>query len=565
MLASTAFRTSGRSAKLLKFLVEETLAGRADRLKDYTLGAEALGRGDSFDPRTDPIARVEASRLRSRLELYYGTEGHADPVRITLPKGGYVPSFEQWRPAEAATGPGGIPASLPRERSRKAVFRTVLSLMVLAVVLGLLVALPRIRSGVVLPTFEMRLSIETPSTTDPLSLALSPNGKMIAFVAASDRRPRLWLRPIDSTTELRGLDGTEGATFPFWSPDSRSIAFFAEGLLKRIDIESGLVKPLTRAIVPAGGAWNKDGTIIFPQVPNSPLFRTDENGAGPTVLTRFLPGQNGHRAPQFLPDQRHFIYYAVGTDSAVSGVYVGDLLDGQFSRRVIENADTPAVYVGGHLLFLRQGTLFAQRFDAGSLEVSGEVHPIAESVAWGSGAGIAALSVSDTGLIAYRTGHSGRRQFVRFDRNGNELERLGAPADSGPGYLSLSPSGRLLVTQQTAGGDTDIYMWPIQRGGGPVKLTSDHDTNIVPVWSPHEDRVAFASQDGRWVQPLRGGSNGIAENGDFGHKSGQAADRLGWRHAAFPQFRPRTGLGHLGAEHGNPQSLPCCSNESGRA
>jgi hypothetical protein len=113
MLQSEVFRTAARSSRLLRFLVEETVNGRADRLKDYTLGAEALGRGDNFDPRTDPIARVEASRLRSRLELYYATEGASDPIIITLPKGGYVPRFDHRLPSEPTT------AAAPPARYRR--------------------------------------------------------------------------------------------------------------------------------------------------------------------------------------------------------------------------------------------------------------------------------------------------------------------------------------------------------------------------------------------------------------------------------------------------------------
>jgi hypothetical protein len=275
VLSSGTFHGASRSAKLLRFLVQETLAGRSDRLKDYTLGAEALGRGDDFDPRTDPIARVEASRLRSRLDLYYATEGRSDSIRITLPKGGYVPVFERRSVAESdADISGESPTEAIAKTEGKSRFLRVAGAFVVLAAVVLIVWLVR-------PTPENRqpietpfaVAIETPSTTDPLSLALSPDGRAIVFVATSEGNAKLWLRSMDSTTSVHPLTGTDRASLPFWSPDGRSVGFFADGQLKRIDLESGLIRSLTRAIVPAGGAWNRDGTIIFPLVPDSPLFK----------------------------------------------------------------------------------------------------------------------------------------------------------------------------------------------------------------------------------------------------------------------------------------------------
>src|SRR4051812_26143065 len=162
VLRSQVFRGTGRSSNLLRFLVEQTLNGHAERLKDYTLGSEALGRGDGFDPRTDPIARVEASRLRSRLDLYYATEGTADPVVITLPKGGYVPQFD-YRPAVERD------RAIPPRRER--VIWGALALVGVFAVAAAIVAwrsAPR-RSALA----EVRLEITTPPTTDPVSLAVS--------------------------------------------------------------------------------------------------------------------------------------------------------------------------------------------------------------------------------------------------------------------------------------------------------------------------------------------------------------------------------------------------------
>src|SRR6186713_2813548 len=182
VLQSDVFRGTGRSSKLLRFLVEETVNGRAERLKDYTLGAEVLGRGDAFDPRTDPIARVEASRLRSRLELYYATEGAADSVVIALPKGGYVPRFEYRSPTARPTAPD------IRHRGSW----IALALAALIVVAGAVLWWQSTAAGP--QPGEMRLEMTTPATTDPVSLAISPDGEKLVFVASAGEPARLWLR-----------------------------------------------------------------------------------------------------------------------------------------------------------------------------------------------------------------------------------------------------------------------------------------------------------------------------------------------------------------------------------
>ena len=281
VLSSDVFRTAGRSSKLLRFLVEETVAGNADRLKDYTIGAVALGRGDSFDPRIDPIARVEVSRLRSRLDLYYATEGATDPVVIALPKGGYVPLFQPRSTViQADTGP------VSKRRDRLVVATLTLGTLAVAAIGWQLWRTTRPPP----PLPEMRLEIVTPPTTDPVSLAVSPDGQKIVFVASAGAVPRLWLRRMDSTT-ARGLAGTEHASLPFWSPDSESIGFFADSRVRRIDLRSGLVQVVGRAVVPAGGAWNPDGLILHPMVPDSPLFGVAAVKGDARPVTTLAPGQ----------------------------------------------------------------------------------------------------------------------------------------------------------------------------------------------------------------------------------------------------------------------------------
>jgi len=523
VLSSEVFRTAGRSSKLLRFLVEETVAGRADRLKDYTLGAVALGRGDSFDPRIDPIARVEASRLRSRLDLYYATDGATDPVVILLPKGGYVPLFE---PRSAPIQPQGKPVSKRRERL------VFISLGLMTLLVGAMGWQLWRTTRTQPPLPEMRLEIVTPPTTDPVSLALSPDGQKIVFVASAGGIPRLWLRRLDSTSP-RALAGTEHASLPFWSHDSESIGFFADTRVKRIDLQSGLIQIVDRAIVPAGGAWNRDGLILHPIVPDSSLFGVPAAGGKTRPVTTLAPGQTGHRGPHFLPDGRHFVYQAMGA-ADVRGIYLAEI-DGATPRRLFE-ADAPAVYTTtGHLLYVHEGKLFARGFDPVRLQLGASAHPVAEQVAFNAFS-IAALSASAAGPIAYRTGRSGgMRQFVWFDRAGKEAGRLGHADTFGPAYPSSSPDNRVLAVQRTDAGNTDIWLIDLNRDT-PIRFTTDPEANIAPLWSPNGDRIVFST--------LRDGAFNLYQKAVSGSTSeellvtGQAKQATDWsRDGRFLLFR----------------------------
>ena len=510
VLQSDVFRTASRSSKLLRFLVEETVNGRADRLKDYTLGAEALGRGDNFDPRTDPIARVEASRLRSRLELYYATEGASDPVVITLPKGGYVPRFDYRSPSEETAAPrrGRYPGG------------QWAAALVAAFAAGAVISWWLSRPSPE-PVAEMRLEITTPPTTDPVSLAISPDGTQVVFVASAGGTPRLWLRPFsDASTPLAG---TEHASLPFWSPDSRSIGFFADARVKRIDVASGRIEELAAAVVPGGGTWNEDGVIVYADTIDSPLERISADGSErtPTQVTTLARGQIGHRAPHFLPDGRHFLYYATGS-ADVRGIHVGTV-DGTLSRRLLD-AETPAVYAAGHLLYVHQGTLVAQRFDAEQLTLDGSPGRVAGHVAAGTRAEIAALSASATGPVTYRTGSpGGKRQFVWFDRAGRELTRVGSPHGFGPAYMAIAPDGQRLAVQRTEGGNTDIWLVELARGNAD-RFTTDPEPDIAPVWSPDGTRIVYSSRRDRFNLYERSIASAVAKDLVLSNEAKSATD-----------------------------------------
>jgi Tol biopolymer transport system component len=336
------------------------------------------------------------------------------------------------------------------------------------------------------PAPEMRLDINTPPTNVPGSLAISPDGRTIAFVATAEGQSRLWLRVLDTAT-ARPLPGTEGAQNPFWSPDSRSVAFFADNKLKRLDIDGGSVRILGNVYRGTGGAWNREGVILVASL-GDPISRVADTGGEPaTVPSLFQQGSNF--SPRFLPDGRRFLYYVRGSPDA-RGVYVG-ALDGKVEPRRLFDSDTGAVYVSsGQLLFVRQRTLFAQNFDPLRLQLSGAPFPVAEHSASCACLG---LSVSDTGSIAYRAMPPGvRRQFIWFDRSGKEIGKVGdAAAMASP---SLSPDEQRIVGYRGNPVDGNVDIWVLETKRGVFSRFTTHvSDDVSPVWSPKGDRIVFVS------------------------------------------------------------------------
>jgi Tol biopolymer transport system component len=334
---------------------------------------------------------------------------------------------------------------------------------------------------------EIRFEVAVPLVTDAVSLAMSPDGQSIVLEGASEEQSRLWLHSFASLV-TRALPGTESASFPFWSPDGKSIGFFADGKLKRLDIETGLVRTLADASLGRGGAWGHDGTIVFSPSTVGPLLRVAALGGDARPLTRLEATQAGHRFPQFLPDGEHLLYYATGSPES-RGVMIA-ARDGSDARRLFDSA-TAAELVSNHLIFSRQGALYDQPFDSISRELVGNAVTMAERVAVDSSVYRLALSASSVGSIAYRRSEVGQRQFKWFDREGKVVGRAGDPFESSLSP-AMSPDGRSIAFQSSVNDNQDIWLLDL-TSGNRTRFTFDPGIDFAPLWSPDGSRILFSS------------------------------------------------------------------------
>ncbi|HLV96190.1 MAG TPA: protein kinase, partial [Candidatus Acidoferrales bacterium] len=399
----------------------------------------------------------------------------------------------------------GIPAPLVAHRKNRErvawAGMAVLTIVAALFAVGYFLLAPKAPSAVI-SEIPLPADVNFTSTgnfSDPP--AISPDGKWLAFAGPyffgtgiSGGAPELWVRPLDSA-EARPLPGTNGAVFPFWSPDSRYIGYFANGKLSRIDVSGGPPVALADAFDGNGGTWGTDGTILF--APDAQeIMRVAFSGGTPQLVVKPSASQAAISWPQFLPDGKHFLFYARSTIPEDSGTYAASVEGGQ-PKLILRGSSEAAYAPQGYLLFVRQGTLMAQPFDASRLRLTGDAAPLLEHAGVNVALHRGIFTVSENGTLSYGVASSAgiNSRLLWFDRSGKQIGETGTPAQ----YVQpdLSPSGRELAVTilDPVTEIPSVWVYDLVRGA-KTRLTFYTGISAEPVWSPDGRVIAFNSNRG---------------------------------------------------------------------
>ena len=346
---------------------------------------------------------------------------------------------------------------------------------------------------------SVHASVLLPRQAEEQGLAcmeFSPDGRIIAFSSpGGSETNQIWLRPLGSD-DARPVAGTEGATFAFWSPDGRSLGFFANRKLRRIDAGGGSAETICEVVDEArGGTWNREGTIVFSPGRNTGLSRVSASGGTPEPLTKpdAARGDTSHRWPYFLPDGRHFVYYATPNTMQKGALFYASV-DGRENRLLLENAWN-AAFARGRLLFVRGTRLFAQPFDPANGRLSGSPVGVADGIGVGFGVNRAMFSVSEEGSLVYVPRSPLDRSTLEWiDRSGKRLAATGEVADWY--HPALSPDGRRLVVGigDERAEQGSLWILDLVRGTR-TRLTFGPGSAWSPAWSPDSERIAYVKEE----------------------------------------------------------------------
>jgi serine/threonine protein kinase len=342
-----------------------------------------------------------------------------------------------------------------------------------------------------------------PSVTPQFMPRVSPDGKIIAFIGQDSlNRTLVWLRPLNSLV-ANPLPGTEGSRAPFWSPDSRYLAFVADGKLKKVAVAGGPPQVICDAPTGSDGSWGRSNVILFDGQGADPIYRVNAGGG---IKAAAIPGDSVKQVgwPAFLPDGKHFLYSGVG-NTGLSKTFVGTLGSTAGKELAIEGSRIE-YSPDGYVLLARDRTLLAQKFDVGGLKLVGEPFPIAENLPVG-GNGAANFTVSGNGILVYRATGSTMNRLIWLDRSGHELSEVAAAAD----YRApaLSPDGTKIAIRRRDGNGSNIDVWVIEPARGTTtRFTFDPGDDSNPIWSPDGSKIAWSGvRGGReaiWVKTANG-------------------------------------------------------------
>ena len=345
-------------------------------------------------------------------------------------------------------------------------------------------------------------SIALPENSDPGFLALSPDGRHLVASLTGEGKRQLYLRSLDAP-QWRPLASTDSARVPFWSPDGKFIGFFADGKLKTIPASGGPAQSLCAAGSGSGGAWNRDGVILFATEAPGPILRVNASGGACTPVTKAAPA-SAHRLPEFLPDGKHFLYVIQGNDESTRGIYLASLDDPNGRRLLADQSGviyTPPPPGGRYsrLLFLRETTLMAQPFDDSKLQIAGDPSVVVEQASTSRTVPQPAASASANGILAYIANNSVDKQLAWFDRAGKLLGKVGP--SGGRNGVALSPDEKTVAIFNRA--DSSVWLRDLVRES-ESRLVEGGNT---PIWSPDGRSVVYTKNNDLYLKNATGGGS----------------------------------------------------------
>ena len=401
----------------------------------------------------------------------------------------------------------GVPAPLVARRKNREKLAWALFAAALLAAAALAVGFARRKPQ---PAPLVRFDIIPPPEIATMDVPrISPDGRLLAFDATDmEGRARIWVRPLNSLI-AQPLMGTDGGVRPFWSPDSRYIGFIADGVMKKVDVSGGPPTKVCDAPGGSDGTWSPEGVILFDGTGTDPIYRVPAVGGSKTVAVVQDPAKKETTVgwPQFLPDGKHYIYLVTGEKPEDSVYWIASIDSPEKTK--LAPAQTLVEYAPpGFLLFVRDRTLVAQPFDASARKITGEPVPLAEKIGTDN-VGLARFSVSNNGVLAYRTGETGGRLLWR-DRAGRDLETLGDPGDyANP---TLSPTGDRLAYSLTDAHSVknDVWIRDLARGINS-RFTLGPGNNYRSVWSPDGTTIVFSSDRSGAIDLYEKATKGVGE------------------------------------------------------